>query len=158
MRKVLTGAVIATCLALAAAMPALAADPPIGVWLTKDGEAKVAIARCGAALCGAIVALKTPIDPDTGRPQTDVNNPNAALAGRPLIGVQIIIDMTPGATADKWDGQVYNAEDGKTYSGSLTVTGPNTLDLQGCVLGGLFCKSQTWTRTKLDDVVKPRRP
>jgi uncharacterized protein (DUF2147 family) len=147
MRKVLTSAAaLLTCLGLAAGTPALPAEP-IGNWLTKDGNATVAIARCGAALCGTIVALKTPIDPATGRPQTDVNNPDAAKTARPLIGVQIIFGMTPSGTADKWDGQLYNAEDGKTYSGSLTVTGANTLDLQGCALV-IFCKSQTWTRTK----------
>ena len=42
--------------------------------------------------------------------------------------------------------QVYNAEDGKTYSGNLTFTGGNTLKLQGCALGGLICKGQTWTK------------
>jgi uncharacterized protein (DUF2147 family) len=155
MRKALTSAAVVTCLGLAT--PAMAADP-IGIWLIEDGEGKVAIARCGAALCGTIVALKTPIDPATGRPQTDVNNPDAAKTGRPLIGVQIIVDMKPSGTADKWEGQLYNAEDGKTYTGLLTVTGADTLDLQGCTFFGLLCKSQTWTRTKLNDVVKPRRP
>jgi uncharacterized protein (DUF2147 family) len=145
MRKIPTSAVIAICLGLAAT-PALAADP-IGNWLTKDDEAKVAIGRCGDALCGSIVALKTPIDADTGRPMTDKNNPDAAKATRPMIGVQIIIGMKPSGP-DKWDGQVYNAEDGKTYSGSVTMTGTSTLNLQGCALAGLICKSQIWTRTK----------
>jgi uncharacterized protein (DUF2147 family) len=147
MRKVLTSAaVLVTCLGLAVATPAMAAEP-IGNWLTKDGDATVAITRCGAALCGTIVALKTPIDPATGMPQTDVNNPDAAKTGRPLIGVQIIFGLTPSGTADKWDGQLYNPEDGKTYSGSLTVTGANTLDLQGCTFV-VLCESRTWTRTK----------
>ena len=147
MGKVLaSAAVLETCLGLAAATPVMAAGP-IGRWLTEDGEATIAIARCGAALCGTILALKTPIDPATGRPQTDVNNPDAAKTGRPLIGVQIIFDMRPSGTADTWDGQLYNAEDGKTYNGSLTMTGANTLELRGCALL-VFCKSQTWTRTK----------
>jgi len=50
------------------------------------------------------------------------------------------------AGADKWSGQVYNAEDGKTYSGSLTFSGGGSLQLQGCALGGLVCKGQTWTK------------
>jgi uncharacterized protein (DUF2147 family) len=41
---------------------------------------------------------------------------------------------------------VYNAEDGKTYSGSLTLQDGNTIKLEGCVLGGLICKAQTWKR------------
>jgi predicted aspartyl protease len=44
-------------------------------------------------------------------------------------------------------GDVYNAEDGKIYSGSFTMYGPNSAQLKGCVLAGLICKAQTWTRT-----------
>jgi uncharacterized protein (DUF2147 family) len=91
--------------------------------------------------------LKEPNDPATGKPKTDNNNADAAKRTRPMIGVQIVIDLKPDATAGKWKGQVYNAEDGKTYSGSITLVSATTLNLQGCALGGLICKSQTWTRT-----------
>ena len=50
------------------------------------------------------------------------------------------------AGANKWSEQVYNAEDGKTYSGNITELGPTTIRLEGCALGGLICKGQTWTR------------
>jgi uncharacterized protein (DUF2147 family) len=138
--------VVATsaALCLAAVMPASAGDPR-GNWMTDDGRAKVAIISCGSALCGNIVALKEPNDPATGKPRTDSNNPDAAKRARPMIGIQIVIDMKP-ETADKWAGQVYNAEDGKTYSGSITLVDAKTLTLQGCALGGLICKSRTWTR------------
>ena len=66
-----------------------------------------------------IVWLKEPNDPDTRKPKTDKNNSDAAKRSRPLLGVQIVLGMKP-AGADKWTGQVYNAEDGKTYSGNLT--------------------------------------
>ena len=89
--------------------------------------------------------LKEPNDPDTGKPKTDKNNGDEAKRSRPLIGVQIVLGMKPAGT-DKWTGQVYNAEDGKTYSGNLTMNGGNTLTLQGCALGGLVCKGQNWTK------------
>ena len=124
----------------------LAADPS-GTWLTEDGAATVRIASCGAELCGTIVALKEPNDPATGRPKTDKHNPDPAMRNRPVIGIQIVFGMKPSGTPDKWNGQVYNAEDGKTYSGSITMQGPRSLRLDGCVLGGLICKGQTWTRS-----------
>src|SRR5262249_31748974 len=124
--------------------PTLAADP-LGNWHTQSGEATVRIANCGAELCGTIVALKEPNDPATGRPKTDKNNPDAAKRSRPMIGVQIVLGMKP-AGANKWNGQVYNAEDGKTYSGSITLQSATSLKLEGCALGGIICKSQTWTR------------
>ena len=133
-------------LGLAAVTSASAGDPR-GNWMTPDARAKVAIVNCGGALCGNIVALKEPNDPATGKPKTDTNNPDAAQRTRPLIGVPIVMDMMPD-TADKWKGQVYNADDGKTYSGSITLVNATTLSLQGCALAGLICKSQTWTRTK----------
>ena len=123
---------------------ALAADPT-GTWLTQTGTSRIRIADCGGALCGTIIWLKEPNDPDTGKPKTDKNNSDAAKRSRPLIGVQIVLGMKP-AGADKWTGQVYNAEDGKTYSGNLTYSGGNSLQLQGCALGGLVCKGQTWTK------------
>jgi uncharacterized protein (DUF2147 family) len=135
----------AATLSLAAVTPASAGDPR-GAWTTDDGKAKVAIASCGGGLCGNIVSLTEPNDPATGKPKTDRNNPDAARRDRPMVGVQIVIDMKPDST-DKWKGQVYNAEDGKTYAGSITLVNASTLTLQGCALGGLVCKSRTWTRT-----------
>ena len=141
----LGAATVAASLFLVA--PALAGDP-LGKWLTQSGNATVAIARCGDALCGTIVSLKDTNDPATGRPKADTNNPDAAKRSRPMIGVQIVFDMKPNGKPNVWDGQVYNAEDGKTYTGSITLTGASSLDLKGCALGGLICKTQTWTRTK----------
>jgi uncharacterized protein (DUF2147 family) len=132
-------------LCLTALTPACAGDPR-GKWLTENGRATVNIVDCGGALCGNIIALKEPNDPDTGKPKTDQNNADATKRARPLIGVQIVIDMKLDAAPDKWTGHVYNAEDGKTYSGSITLVSATTLNLQGCALGGLICKTQTWTR------------
>jgi uncharacterized protein (DUF2147 family) len=123
--------------------PAHAADA-LGTWLT-PAQDKVKIVNCGGALCGALVALKAPNDPATGKPKTDKNNPDAGKRGRPLLGVEIVLSMKPSA-ANQWSGNVYNPEDGKTYTGSFTMTGSNTADLKGCV-AAIFCKSQSWTRT-----------
>jgi uncharacterized protein (DUF2147 family) len=123
----------------------LAADPT-GTWRTEEGKATVRIAPCGPALCGTIISLKEANDPDTGKPKIDKNNADASLRSRPIIGVLIVLGMKPSGTANKWSGQVYNAEDGKTYTGNLTLQDANTIKLEGCVLGGLVCKGQTWTR------------
>src|ERR1700752_3162294 len=88
----------------------LAADPT-GTWITEGGTATVRIAGCAAALCGTIIPLKEPNDPATGRPKTDKHNPDASKRDRPVIGIQIVFGMKPSGTADKWSGQVYNAED-----------------------------------------------
>ena len=121
-----------------------AAADAFGTWLTGDKEGQVRIVNCGGALCGNLVWLKAPNDPATGRPKTDKHNADASKQSRPLLGVPVVLAMKPSGPG-QWSGEVYNAEDGKTYSGSLTLTGPDTAALKGCVLS-ILCKSQTWTR------------
>jgi uncharacterized protein (DUF2147 family) len=123
---------------------AVAADAT-GTWMTEGGKATVRIAPCADALCGTIIALKEPNDPETGRPKTDKNNADPSQRNRPVVGSLIVLGMKPNG-ANKWSGQVYNAEDGKTYTGAITLQGANALKLEGCILGGLICKGQTWTR------------
>jgi uncharacterized protein (DUF2147 family) len=143
--KFLRTATIAAALLGVSLGTGFAADP-MGNWHTEEGKATVRIAACGPALCGTIISLKDANDPDTGKPKTDKNNTDSTLRSRPMIGVLIVLGMKPSGTANKWSGQVYNAEDGKTYSGSLTLQDANTIKLEGCILGGLVCKASTWTR------------
>lgn len=143
----LTAALIGSAVAVALVMiaPACAADP-LGTWLTGDKKGKVKIVNCGGAICGTLVWLAEPNDPDTGRPKTDKNNSDAGLQSRPLLGIPIVLSMTPSGD-NKWEGKVYNSRDGGTYSGSFTMTGANSADLKGCVAGGLICKTESWTRS-----------
>jgi uncharacterized protein (DUF2147 family) len=46
----------------------------------------------------------------------------------------------------RWDGRIYNARNGQTYNAHLTMRGDNSLRVEGCVLGGVFCGGQQWTR------------
>ena len=123
--------------------PAFAADA-VGTWYTGDKESQVRTVNCGGALCGNLIWLKEPNDPATGRPKTDKHNADASKQSRPLLGAPIVLGMKPSGPG-QWTGDVYNASDGKIYSGSFTLTGPNSADLKGCVLS-ILCKTQTWTR------------
>jgi uncharacterized protein (DUF2147 family) len=131
-------------LTIATSSKTASAADALGTWFTGDKESQVRIVNCGGALCGNLVWLKEPNDPATGRPKTDKNNADASKQSRPLLGVPIVLAMKPSGSG-QWTGQVYNASDGKTYSGSFTLTSPDTADLKGCVLS-VLCKSQTWTR------------
>lgn len=51
-------------------------------------------------------------------------------------------------TADGWTGELYNPLDGRTYTGRMRLISPAQLELSGCVLAGLICKSQVWTRLR----------
>jgi uncharacterized protein (DUF2147 family) len=123
-------------------IPVRAGDPT-GMWLSQDGDVKIKVSNCGSAICGNIAWLKEPNDKN-GKPKTDANNPDASKRGRPIMGSAVILPMKADG-ADKWSGQVYNAEDGKTYSGSFALAGATKADLKGCV--AIICKTKTWTRT-----------
>jgi uncharacterized protein (DUF2147 family) len=139
------GFILAIFAALLAAPSARAqgTSGPSGIWLTQAGDARVKVSKCGGGLCGVIVSLKEPIDPATGKPQVDDKNPNPALAKRSMIGLPLFSGMRP-AGPNKWSGQIYNADDGKSYHSNISVSGPDTLKVEGCV--GALCGGETWTR------------
>jgi len=136
---------VALGLATALTGPALAGDPS-GTWLTEGGKSQVRLANCGEALCGRIQWLKEPSDPATGKPKRDARNPDPSKRDRPIVGVEILLGMRPDQTPNQWAGDIYNPEDGKTYQARLILQDARTLQVKGCVLGGLICKSQAWLR------------
>ena len=134
--------ILAAALAVAVASPALAQDVT-GLWQTQTNGGQVEIARCGNSLCGKLVnSDHIKADPAA----KDVKNKDAALRDRPLKNMQMLYDFTGGPT--KWTGgKVYNAADGGTYSGTITLTSASSLKLKGCIIAP-FCKTETWTRLK----------
>jgi uncharacterized protein (DUF2147 family) len=140
------GFIIAIVATLLAAPPAKAqaGGEVAGIWLTQAGDAKVRVSRCGGGICGVVVWLKDPINPATGKPQIDDKNPNPALAQRPMIGLPLFSGMR-AAGPNKWSGQIYNADDGNSYASNISVAGPDTLKVEGCV--GALCGGENWTRS-----------
>lgn len=137
--------IAATLVALAATSLAVAAPAdPSGTWRTEDGRARVRVETCGPAgdrLCGFIVWLQ-----DAGRDGkggADRNNPDPAKAGRPLLGHQIMLGLSPNRDS-RYEGRIYNAEDGKAYDVTVWLAGPGDLKVKGCLL--FFCKTESWTR------------
>ena len=129
--------VLSVILQMSYASSALAADPT-GDWRVADGVANIRVAQCNGSMWGVVSWEKEPGNRDS-------NNPDASKRNRPTFGMPILIDMKKKAGADSWEGQVYNAKDGQTYSSSITPTDPDHLEIKGCVLGFL-CGGETWTR------------
>jgi uncharacterized protein (DUF2147 family) len=142
--KVLRPSLLVIVFVSASAITSLAADPD-GTWLTEEGKATVRVSDCGGALCATIIALKDPNDPQTGRPMTDTQNADASKRNRPLVGVQILIGMRAQGP-NKWAGQVYDPEDGKTNAATVVLEDVNHLKIQGCVV--FVCGATTWTRKR----------
>jgi len=118
-------------------IPARAADPT-GDWKVADGVANIRVAQCNGSMWGVVAWEQTPGGKDT-------HNPDPAKQSRPTLAMPILIDMKKKAGVDQWEGQVYNAKDGQSYSSTIKPTGTDQLEIQGCVLGFL-CGGETWTR------------
>lgn len=116
--------------------PALAADP-IGEWLVADGSAQIRIEPCADALWGVLSWVR--------EPGFDSQNPDPAKRSRSIVGVPILRAMK-AVNPNRWEGEVYNAKNGKMYSASIALQSDDILKIEGCVLGGLFCGGENWTR------------
>jgi uncharacterized protein (DUF2147 family) len=116
---------------------ALAADPT-GDWRVQDGVANIRVAECNGSMWGVVAWEKI----SGGQ---DKNNPDVSKQNRATLGMPILLDMKKKPGVDQWEGQVYNAKDGQTYSSTIKPVGTDQLEIQGCVLGFL-CGGETWTR------------
>ena len=131
-----------SCIAVALsclAAPALA--QPTGDWFVEEKKSVIRVEPCGEAICGTIGWVD--------KPGVDKNNPDPAKRDQSMVGVQILRGMKP-AGANRWEGEIYNPQDGKLYSGNISLTDENALKIQGCV-ARIFCGGQTWTRATCDE-------
>jgi Uncharacterized protein conserved in bacteria (DUF2147) len=97
---------------------AAASDPnsPLGIWATEENKGNVRIEECGANLCGYSVNT----------------------------GEKILINMKPQGS--KWTGRIHDPSSGRNYDSTIALKGTDTLKVQGCAFGGMFCGGQTWKR------------
>ncbi len=162
----------ASVAALVAGSPAFAAPnlplDPSGYWSTKGDESIIRISPCatppaaptstttpppavapsGAGpYCGTMVWLKDPLE--KGVPKTDTENPDKEKRSRPLIGLELLTELSPDK--DHWKGKAYNADDGKIYDITFKVIPDkvkgDTGEITGCVLR-ILCMSEIFTKVQ----------
>ncbi len=148
--------VLALALILGAMAPAAAQGSPIeGVWRTVL-LSEVTISACPQGYCGYLSKIIVPegrLSAEEAeaaaqmRPEDffDYRNKNPSLRNRPMLGLQILT-LRPGNKPHIFDGEVYNPEDGNTYSGYLELLGPDLVRLNGCVLFNVICRGEDWVR------------
>src|SRR3984893_18162673 len=103
---------------LAISISSALATEPTGDWRVADGVANIRVAQCNGSMWG-VVAWEKELG---GR---DTNNPDVSKQNRPTLGMPILIDMKKKPGVDQWEGQVYNAKDGQTYSSTIKPIGSN---------------------------------
>lgn len=126
-------------IALFAAGPVAAASPIAGTWRNPTGSVEVAMAPCGPRLCGTVVWASE-------RAKDDAANGGT---GR-LIGTQLFRGLAADGPGH-WSGEVFVPDLGRTVEGTLALVDATTLEIAGCVIPGLVCQTQTWTRVSRAD-------
>src|SRR3974390_3631122 len=126
-------------IAMLTASAVSAAPSPAGEGMITKGEAIIRIVDCGGQYWGLVAWEQKPGGVDS-------KNPNSALRSRSILGMPILLGMSPrtGAQAT-WNGQIYNSENGRTYDGRISLIAPDNLRVEGCVLGFL-CGGEDWHR------------
>jgi uncharacterized protein (DUF2147 family) len=143
MKGVLLTAIVAMALGVSAWAEGWG-DSLQGLYLTVDGGAKVRIYKeRDGTFSGKIVWLKERPD------RLDVNNPDPARRGDPVLGLVILRGLRTNEDSQRWeDGTIYDPKNGRTYDAyAWRDSGrPDLLRLKGYVLGIKWLgRSTTWT-------------
>lgn len=127
-------------------------DAVVGMWLTKDGKARVEIVKDGDVYDGKIVWLKEPQYPADdakgmgGQTKVDRENPDPFQRTEPIIGLPLVKGFKYAGDNVWNDGSIYDPESGKTYSCKMTLMMDGTLRVRGYVGISLFGRTEIWTR------------
>ena len=113
---------------------ASARDGIEGTWKNRPNTLLVRIAPCGDAFCGTVLAA------------ADTAKESVRKAGTPnLVGTQVLTGLRR-ASGGAYSGRIFNPNLNVHASATITLVNPTVLLVRGCVLAGLICKEQHWTR------------
>jgi len=111
-----------------------ASRSPEGSWLTEDRGGVIAVAPCGATLCGTIAGISAwPTNGDVVRDVT----------GAPQCHM-VLLDALRLQGDGRWHGTVRDPEDGRVYQAEVWVPDDGALRLRGYVGLPLFGSTQVW--------------
>ncbi len=108
---------------LLASSPAYAGEAVYGIWVRGGHpDEKLEFYDCDGQLCAKETVL-----PEDGSPAIVILRHAAKIA------------------PNEWKGPLFDPDNGKLYTGTITLDKPNQFTLKGCLIAFL-CQSETWTR------------
>ena len=121
---------------LLAAPAAASAQALEGQWTNYKKNVVVEVERCGPAYCGRVVQASAKAQE------------KARKGGTPrLIGTQILTGLKPIGDG-KFRGRAFVPKRNIHATATVRQVNDNVMQVQGCVLGGLLCDNEKWTRVK----------
>ena len=116
-------------LALAATVPVTASAQALeGKWANPKRSVIVDVDRCGDAYCGTV---------------SWANAKNREKGATP--GTRVLSDLKPTGKG-VYKGRAFEPKRNLRGGATVRQVGPDTMIVKGCVIGGLLCKEQRWTR------------
>lgn len=106
-----------------------------GVWRNPKDNVRIEIRPCGAAACGTVIWASAKAQAKARAAGTDS-----------LVGTQVLKDFELDERRGVWRGKVFVPELKRNFSGIAEPMESGRLLAKGCVVGGLLCKSQVWTK------------
>lgn len=123
-----------------------AQDITQGTWYSEDKTGKIQFFKQGDKINGKLVWIKEPNE--NGKPKVDKENPDVKLRTRPIVGLTIFKNFKNSGKGVFEDGEVYDPQNGKTYSCKMTLVSPTQLDIRGYI--GISIIGRTSKFTKAD--------
>jgi uncharacterized protein (DUF2147 family) len=119
----------------------------VGVWVTNGkSPAKIQIYQSGDKFYGRIISIKNPLD-ESGKPKTDVKNPDEKLRSTPIINLILLKDFVFDGKDEWGKGHIYDPAGGKTYSAFIKLKDWNTMKVRGYIGVSLLGRTEIWTRS-----------
>lgn len=123
--------ILLASLLLAAPVSAQALE---GQWTNVKKNVVVRVERCGDAYCGRVVQA------------SERAKEKARKGGTPnLIGTQILTGLRP-LGGGRFRGQAFVPKRNIHATATVQQVSDDVMQVQGCVLGGLLCDKERWTR------------
>ena len=125
---------IATYAAMALAGSSQSAGSIEGHWFNPQRTVIIRLAPCGEAMCGTVTWAAE-------RAQ------QAARKGADaLVGARLLNNFKPSGSG-QWRGTVFVPDMDLRVGGKIQIMDDNRLRVSGCIIKGLMCRSQVWTRS-----------
>lgn len=105
-----------------------------GQWTNYKKNVVVQVERCGTAYCGRVVQASAKA------------KEKARKGGTPnLIGTQILTGLKPVGEG-RFRGKAFVPKRNIHATATVRQVSDDVMQVQGCVLGGLLCDNERWTR------------
>lgn len=123
---------------MTAAMAFAAASQPAGTiegqWFNPQRTVLIRLAPCGEAMCGTVTWA------------AEQARQAARKGADALVGARLLNDFRPSGYG-QWRGTVFVPDMDLRVGGKIQVVDDNRLKVSGCILKGMMCRSQVWTRS-----------